>query len=191
MGGVERGGEYPVAEHHENLLSLASGHFVRESFKTMSTTTKPIPDGYHSITPLLCVRSAAEASEFYQRAFGAREMFRVPLPNGKIMHAELRIGDSVVMLADEMPERGAVSAQSVGASPTALRIYVADVDQAFAQAIAAGATQTMPVATQFWGDRIGQVRDPFGYLWLLATHVEDVSPAEYPGKIAAMMKPKQ
>ncbi len=146
---------------------------------------KPVPDGYHSVTPYLIVRGAARAIEFYGRAFGAVELMRMPQPDGRIGHAELRIGDSPVMLADEHPEIGARSPETVGGSPVTLMLYVPDVDATVARAVAAGARVTRPVADQFYGDRSGAVADPFGHLWFVATHVEDVPPDEMERRRAA------
>ena len=123
---------------------------------------KPIPEGYHSVTPYLILDDATRALEFYKKAFGAIELMRMPTPTGKIGHAEIRIGDSPIMLADESPEMGAKSARTIGGSPISLMVYVGDVDAQVAQAVAAGATLTRPVANQFYGDRAGGVDDPFG-----------------------------
>jgi PhnB protein len=139
---------------------------------------KPIPDGYHSVTPYLIVHDAAAALEFYKKALGAVETLRMPTPGGKVGHAEIRIGNSVVMLADENPAMGARSARTIGGSPISLMVYVEDVDARVAQAVAAGGKLVRPVADQFYGDRTGGVDDPFGYHWYLATHVEDVPPDE-------------
>jgi PhnB protein len=140
---------------------------------------KPIPDGYHTVTPSLVLKGAAQAIEFYKKAFGATEHFRMPGPDGKsLMHAELKIGDSIVMLADEQPERGCKAPTSVGASTGSLFLYVKDVDAAFKRAVEAGAKVMMPPADMFWGDRFGQVEDPFGHRWGLGTHKEDVPPDE-------------
>jgi PhnB protein len=140
---------------------------------------KAIPEGYHSITPYLVVKDAAQAIEFYKRAFGAQEVARMAGPGGKgIMHAEIKIGDSHVMLSDEMPGTGATSPQSLGGTTCSLFLYVPDVDSTYRQAVSAGATSTMPVSDQFWGDRFGKLADPFGHQWALATHKEDVSPQE-------------
>ena len=147
---------------------------------------QPIPTGYHTVTPYLIVHDAAKALEFYRKAFGAVELMRFPGPGGKIMHAEVKIGDSPVMLADESPEMGAKSARTLGGSPISLMIYVEDVDARVAQAVAAGAKITRPVANQFYGDRTGGIEDPFGYQWYLATHVEDVSPDEIARRVKAM-----
>ncbi|HXG35189.1 MAG TPA: VOC family protein [Bryobacteraceae bacterium] len=137
---------------------------------------QPIPEGYHTVTPYLIVKGASEAIEFYRRAFGAEELFRMTAPGSdRVMHAEIRIGDSVVMLADEVPERGFLGPQTRGGATSGLFVYVADVDAAFARALAAGATEQMPVQDMFWGDRHGQLIDPFGHSWSLATRKEDVS----------------
>ena len=139
---------------------------------------KPIPEGYHSVTPYLCVKGAAAAIDFYKKAFGAKELLRMPAPGEKIGHAEIQIGDSHVMLADEFPEMGFLSPQSVGGSPVMMHLYVEDVDVTANKAVAAGAKVTRPVADQFYGDRGGQVEDPFGHKWYVSTHKEDVSPEE-------------
>jgi PhnB protein len=136
-----------------------------------------IPEGYHTVTPGLTVRDAAKAIDFYRRAFGAVEVFRMEAPGGKIGHAELKIGDSMIMLADEFPG-GARSPQSLGGTTSTLHLYVQDVDAAFKQAVGAGAKADMPPADMFWGDRYGKLTDPFGHAWGLATHVKDVSPEE-------------
>jgi PhnB protein len=144
----------------------------------------PIPAGYHSVTPYLVVRGAADAIAFYKKAFDATELLRLPLPGGKIAHAEVKIGDSPVMLADESDEyRGP---QPGGGAPVSLMVYVADVDRVFAQALAAGAKEMRPVADQFYGDRLGTLVDPFGHVWSLATHVEDVAPDEIDRRFAKM-----
>ena len=139
---------------------------------------KPIPEGYHSVTPYLIINGATEAIDFYKKAFGATELFRMPAPEGKIGHAEIKIGDSPIMLADEFPEMGYKSPQSLGGSPVSLMIYVADVDTVFKQAIAAGGKEQRPVKDQFYGDRSGTLEDPFGHVWHVATHKEDVSSEE-------------
>src|SRR4029434_2453205 len=136
---------------------------------------KPIPDGYHSVRPYLILDNATAALEFYKKALGAVELMRFPAPGGKIGHAEIKIGDSPVMLAQESPEEGHKSLGTSGGSPISLMIYVEDVDARVAQAVAAGAKITRPVANQFYGDRTGGIEDPFGYHWYVATHVEDVS----------------
>jgi PhnB protein len=149
---------------------------------------KPIPDGYHSVTPYLIVSGAAKALDYYKRAFGAEERLRLPMPDGKIAHAEIEIGDSVVMLADEFPQMGAKSPQSIGGTPVGICLYVKDVDAVFKQAIAAGGKQEKPLQNQFYGDRSGTLVDPFGHKWTVATHIEDVPPEEL-GRRMATMKP--
>ena len=152
-------------------------------------SVKAIPDGYHSITPYLICRDAARAVEFYQQALGARIKGGVMKgPDGKVMHAELVIGDSIIMLADENPERGASSPQTIGGSPMSMLVYVPNVDEVFAKAMAAGARQVSPVEKQFYGDRSGGFLDPFGHAWHVSTHVEDVSPEELQRRMAAMRK---
>ena len=151
----------------------------------MSDELKPIPDGYHSVTPYLIVDDAARAMEFYKRAFGATEVFRWEAPDGRVGHAEIKIGDSHVMLADEHPEIGARGPRSIGGSPISLLLYVEDVDATVGQAVEAGARLTRPVANQFYGDRTGGVEDPFGHVWHVATHVEDVPPEELEKRAAA------
>lgn len=145
----------------------------------------PVPAGYHSVTPYLIVKGAARAIEFYQQAFGAVEVFRMPMGD-KIGHAEIRIGDSVVMLADEHPEMGAVSPDSLGGSAVSLMVYVEDVDTVFRRALEAGATETRAVRDQFYGDRSGNLKDPFGHMWTVATHVEDVTPEQLEERMRAM-----
>lgn len=139
---------------------------------------KAIPEGYHTLTPSITVRDAARAIEFYKKAFGAVEKGVMKGPDGKVMHAELRIGDSLFMLADEFPEFGSLSPQSVGGSGSGLHIYVEDVDSAFDRAIGAGGVVEMPVANMFWGDRFGKLVDPFGHKWSIATHTRDMSMEE-------------
>jgi PhnB protein len=145
----------------------------------MSTApTKPIPDGMHSVTPHLICAGAAEAIEFYKSAFNATETSRLPGPNGKLLHASIRIGDSAVMLVDEAPAWGMLGPKALQGSAVQIHLYVDDVDAFTARAVAAGATVTMPVADMFWGDRYGQLEDPFGHRWSVATHVRDVTPAQ-------------
>jgi len=151
---------------------------------------KPIPDGYNSLTPYLIVRGAAQAIDFYQRAFGAKERMRLASPDGRIGHAEVQIGNSVVMLADEYPELGAKSPQTVGGTPVGFCLYVEDVDARFQQAIAAGGKEERPVKDQFYGDRSGTLIDPFGHKWTIATHIEDVTPDEIGRRMAAMKPPE-
>ncbi|HYN85101.1 MAG TPA: VOC family protein [Pyrinomonadaceae bacterium] len=141
----------------------------------MTDKTKPIPEGFHSVTPYLCVDDAARAIEFYKEAFGATEIMRMEAPGGKIGHAEVKIGDSIVMLADEFPEINFRSPRTLGGPSSTFMIYVEDVDARVEQAVAAGAKLTRPVKDEFYGDRTGGVEDPFGHVWYIATHVEDLS----------------
>jgi len=150
----------------------------RHIFNLMTTKVKPIPDGYHSVTPYLIAKNAAQAIEFYKRAFGAKEHARMPMPDGRVGHAELVIGDSMIMLSDEFPERGSQSPQTLNGSPVGFALYVENIDESFQRAVQAGAIVKEPITLQFWGDRAGSVVDPFGYQWTLLTHVEDVTPEE-------------
>lgn len=152
-------------------------------------SVKPVPDGYNSINPYLFVRGAARAIDFYKLAFGATELLRVPGPDGLVAHAELRIGNSVLMLADEPASGEFKSAQTLGGSSVSLMIYIEDVDKVFARAISAGATETRPVKDQFYGDRSGNLVDPFGHIWTVATHLEDVSEEEMNRRLADLAKP--
>ena len=140
--------------------------------------TKPIPEGYHAISPALTIDGAAEAIEFYKRAFGAIERSRMPMPDGKIAHAEIEIGDSIVMLSDPFPQSPVKAPKELGGTTVSLFLYVEDVDSVVQDAIDAGATVTRPVEDQFWGDRFGTVADPFGHHWGIATHKEDLTPDE-------------
>ena len=149
---------------------------------------KAQPDGYHAVNPYVICKNAAEMIEFYKRAFNATELFRLNGPGDKVGHAEIRIGDSVVMLADEFPEMNAVSPLTLGGTTVGFCIYVADVDAAYAQALAAGAKADRPVQDQFYGDRSGTVIDPSGHKWTLATHIEDVSPEEMDRRMQELMK---
>src|SRR5580698_5606684 len=153
----------------------------------MPRDVKPIPDGFHSVTPYLTVNDAARAIDFYKRAFGAQETVRMQGPPGKIGHAELKIGDSIVMLADEMPGNNCRSPQSLGGSTVNLFVYVKDVDSAFKQAVNAGAKVDAQPTDMFWGDRYGKLTDPFGHSWSLATHKEDVTPEEMKQRSQAAM----
>jgi len=152
---------------------------------------KPIPDGYHTVTPYLIVKGAARAIDFYKQAFGATEIMRVPGPNNTVMHAELKIGDSVIMLADEQGTPAGAeyrSPQSIGGSPVSLMIYVPEVDKTFKQAISLGSQSKRDVQNQFYGDRSGNLVDPFGHIWTISTHVEDVSAEEMKKRMAALPK---
>jgi PhnB protein len=148
----------------------------------------PIPPGYSTVTPYLIIRGAAQAIEFYKSAFGAVELFRLDGPDGKLAHAEIKIGNSPVMLADGGME-GNSDPLTLGGSAVSFMVYVPDVDAAFARAVAAGATVKRPVADQFYGDRTGTLADPFGHVWSLGTHIEDVPPAEMERRMQEMMKP--
>jgi PhnB protein len=147
-------------------------------------SVKPIPDGYHSVTPYLIVSGAADAIDYYKKAFGATELFRMD-HQGKVGHAELKIGDSPFMLADEYPEMGYRSPKALGGTPVSIMIYVEDVDTVYKQAIDAGATEVKPLQDQFYGDRSGTLTDPFGHVWTVATHKEDVSMEEMNRRMAA------
>jgi PhnB protein len=140
--------------------------------------TKAIPDGYHSVTPYLIIKGAADAMKFYKSAFGAAELMRMAGPDGKIGHAEMKIGDSVIMLADEHPEMGHRGPQSLGGVAVSLVVYLDHVDEVFKQALVSGAKEIRPLKDQFYGDRSGTLQDPFGHQWTLATHIEDVAPDE-------------
>lgn len=148
-------------------------------------TVDPIPEQYGSVTPSLSVRGGAAAIEFYTKAFGAQELFRMPMPDGSIAHAEVKFGDSIVMLADEMPDYGNISPTTLGGSGVGLMLYVEDVDAVFKRALEAGATEVRPVENQFYGDRTGTLKDPFGHQWMVATHVEDVSEEEMERRMAS------
>ena len=139
---------------------------------------KAVPEGYHSVSPALAIDGAAEAIDFYKRAFGAKERFRMPAPDGKIAHAELEIGDSVVMLSDPFPHSTVKPPRELGGTSVGIFVYVEEVDAVFQQAVDAGATVTMALEDMFWGDRFGTVSDPYGHSWSFATHVEDVPPEE-------------
>jgi PhnB protein len=142
------------------------------------SSVKPIPEGMHTVTPHLICAGASNAIEFYKKAFGAAELSRMPGPDGKIMHASIRIGDSVIMLNEEMPDWGSLGPKSLKGSPVTIHLYVENADAAFDRAVNAGAKVTMPLDDMFWGDRYGKVEDPFGHHWSIGTHVRDVSPDE-------------
>jgi len=145
---------------------------------------KPIPDGYHSVTPYLIIKGAADAIEFYKKAFGATELFRME-HQGQVGHAEIKIGDSPIMLADEQPGMGYVSPKTLGGTPVSLMIYVEDVDTIYTQAIKSGGEEVKALQDQLYGDRSGTLKDPFGHVWTVATHKEDVTPEEMDKRIAA------
>jgi PhnB protein len=140
--------------------------------------TRPIPEGYHTVSPALAIDGAADAIDFYKRAFGATERYRMPSPDGKIAHAEIEIGDSIVMLSDPFPQSTVKAPTALGGTSVSIFLYVEDVDAVFQQAVDAGATVTMQLDDMFWGDRFGSVLDPYGHSWSLASHVEDVPPEE-------------
>lgn len=154
----------------------------------MATATKPIPEGYHSATPYLIVNGAAEAIDFYKRAFGATELLRMADRKGAVAHAEIRIGDSVIMLADENPNVGYRGPRSLGGSTVSILLYVTDVDGTFERAVKAGARAQRPVANQFYGDRSGTLEDPFGHFWTISTHVEDIAPDEMQRRVEAAFR---
>jgi len=153
----------------------------------MKNSVKPIPSGYHTATPYLTIKGAASAIDFYKRAFSATELFRMPGPDGKIMHAEITIGNSRIMLADECAAQGTQAPPSLNGTASGIFLYVEDVDASYKQAIKAGAKETQPVQDMFWGDRFGKLTDPFGHKWMLATHVEDVTSAEMEKRMGALV----
>ena len=154
----------------------------------MTGKVKPIPDGYHVITPYLIIKGAADAIEYYKKVFGATELMRMPQPDGRVGHAELKIGDSVIMLADEFPEMQVFSPASLGNTPVGLLLYVENADAIFDKAISLGGKVNKPMADQFYGDRNGTLEDPFGHKWTIATHKEDVTPEEMTQRMAAAKK---
>ena len=153
----------------------------------MASKVREIPKGFHTVTPYLIVTDGTRAIDFYKRAFGAQELLRLDGPDGKVAHAELKIGDSIIMLSDEMPGCTMRSPQSLGGTAVDIFLYVKDVDHVFNQAVGAGAKVAMPLNDMFWGDRYGQVMDPFGHSWSLATHKEDVPPEELRERAKAAM----
>ena len=153
----------------------------------MPTKAKPIPQGFRSVTPYLTVNDAVSALDFYKRAFGAREVVRMDGPGGKIGHAEIKIGDSMIMLGDEMPGSGCRSPLSLGGTTSGIMLYVENVDAVFNQAVSAGAQVEAPLADMFWGDRYGRLKDPFGHSWSVATHTEDVAPSEMSKRMQEVM----
>jgi len=159
-------------------IKAKAGKPMANKVKPKAGARKGVPEGFSTVTPHLNVRDAAQALEFYKKAFGAKETVRMLGPGGKILHAEIKIGDSHIFLADEMPEWGSRSPLTIGGTATALCLYVEDADAVFNQAVAAGAQVKMPLADQFWGDRYGKLADPYGHEWAVATHLEDLTPAE-------------
>lgn len=153
-----------------------------------TAVTKPVPDGMHTVTPHIVCAGAAEAIAFYTKAFGAKELMRLPGPDGTLMHAAVQIGDSKVMLVDENPQWQCLGPKALKGTPVTIHLAVENVDEVFAKAVEAGATVKMPVADMFWGDRYGIVEDPFGHHWSIATHVRDVSPDEMQKAMADMCK---
>jgi PhnB protein len=151
-------------------------------------SVKSIPEGYHSITPYLAIAGAADAIAFYKKAFGATEVMRMAAPGGKVGHAEVEIGGSRIMLSDEYPDMGFRGPKAIGGSPVGLHLYVEDVDAVTRQAVAAGAKELRPVKDQFYGDRTGSIEDPFGHVWHIATHKEDLSPDELKRRAAEATK---
>jgi len=158
---------------------------IRSIMENQEANLKPVPEGYHTATPYLIVNDAAKALDFYKRAFGATELMSMTDPRGRIMHAEFKIGDSIIMLGQENPQMGVRSPQSLGGSPMFLYLYVEDCDKSFNRAVEAGASATAPLKDQMWGDRSGSVKDPFGHSWWIATHKEDVSAEEIRRRMAA------
>jgi PhnB protein len=157
----------------------------------MTPKVKPVPDGYHTVTPYLTVRGAAKAIEFYKRAFGAQQRGVMSTPDGKIGHAEILVGNSIVMMSDEFPEHGSKSPEALNGSPVGLAIYVDNVDDVFNRAVQAGATVKEPVSDKFWGDRAGSVTDPFGHKWTILTHKEEVSIEEMKKRMEKMFANKE
>ena len=154
-------------------------------------TVKAIPAGHRTVTPYLTIRNGAKALEFYKKAFGATEIFKLMMPDGRLGHAEIRLGDSLIMLSDEFPEYGGKAPDTLGGSPVSIHLYVEDVDAVFKKALAAGAKERKPVMDQFYGDRSGQLEDPFGHLWWVATHEEDIPPEELQKRAEAMFARKE
>jgi PhnB protein len=155
------------------------------------STVKAIPAGYRTVTPYLTIKNGAKALEFYKKAFGATEIYKLMMPDGRLGHAEIRLGDSMIMLGDEFPEYGGKAPDTLGGSPVSIYLYVEDVDAFFKRALAAGAKERKPVMDQFYGDRSGQLEDPFGHLWWVATHKEDVTPEEIQKRAQAMFAGKE
>ena len=170
----------PAAKAVKKTVKKAAGKAKRK--------VPAIPKGYHTATPYLVVRGAADAIAFYAQAFGAKEKVRMDMPDGSVMHAEIQIGDSMIMLSEENPAWGTKSPTTLGGNATSVMLYVKDCDAFVARATAAGATVTKPISDQFWGDRYGQIQDPYGHLWSVATHIEDVSPKQMRKRAEEAMK---
>jgi len=154
-------------------------------------SAKAIPADHHTVTPYLAIKNGVKALEFYKKAFGATEAYKLILPDGRLGHAEIRLGDSLIMLSDELPEYGGKAPDTLGGSPVSIHLYVEDADALFKRALAAGAKERKPVMDQFYGDRSGQLEDPFGHLWWVATHKEDVAPEEMQKRVQAMFAGKK
>jgi PhnB protein len=155
------------------------------------STAKAIPAGHRTVTPYLAIKNAAQALEFYEKAFGATESYKLMMPDGRLGHAEIRLGDSMIMLSDEFPEDGGKAPETLGGTPVSIHLYVEDVDGFFKKALAAGAKERKPVMDQFYGDRSGQLEDPFGHLWWVATHKEDIAPQELQKRAQTMFAGKK
>lgn len=155
------------------------------------STVKAIPAGHRTVSPYLAIKDAVEALEFYKKAFGATEIYRLMIPDGRLGHAEIRLGDSIVMLSDEFPEYGGKAPETLGGSPVSIHLYVEDVDAIFKRALAAGAKERKPLMDQFYGDRSGQLEDPFGHLWWVATHKVDITPEEMQKRVQAIFAGKK
>jgi uncharacterized glyoxalase superfamily protein PhnB len=168
-------------------MEAANGVHIPQQRTEINMTVKAIPEGMHTVTPHLVCAGAADAIEFYKKAFNAVEGARMPGPGGKIMHAQIKIGDSHVMLVDDFPEMGGLSPKALNGTPVTIHLYVDDVDAIYAQAVKAGATAKMPPADMFWGDRYGQVTDPFGHTWSIATHKRDMTPEQMQKEMQEMM----
>jgi PhnB protein len=178
----------PEPDVRDRALAAFQSRSIPQNQEIARMPVKPIPIGYHSVTPYLAVRQAADAIEYYRRAFGAKERMRLAAPDGKVGHAELEIGDSVIMLADEHPEMGARGPRAFGGTAVSVVLYVTDVDRTVEAAVAGGAKVLRPVADQFYGDRTGTIEDPFGHRWHVSTHKEDVPPDELARRAQAMFK---
>ena len=154
-------------------------------------SARPVPAGHRTVAPYLAIKNGVKALEFYKKAFGATEIFRLLTPDGRLGHAEIRLGDSLIMLSDEFPEFGGKAPDTLGGSPVSIHLYVEDVDAFFKRALVAGARERKPVMDQFYGDRSGQLEDPFGHLWWVATHKEDVAPEEMQKRVETMFAAKK